>query len=312
MRHFAPSSGLCTCWNAPVLLFLLCFLLLPPQPNELQSRKMKWLIQVGFLGVNLERQAWGKWTQNTTQASTEEEASPWLDPPPITRSSAIMHAKAHWHHREQPHPSQPLPVPLLPYSSPEVKFGWIQVCLLCLGLSSCSLSSDIPCPALHWPWTCAAQRPGTAFIQGPHSASCSTPSPLLSVKDYQYIYNKYGPTLVCGDFLQNPGFWVCYHIRGVILQTRGWIWGYSYCLFWKRKPCCLLSCETGNFCSGSSVVFIQISNLWILYRLIKRKLLIIERKFKPWNYFFTVFYLFANLTHMPDRCLPATQQPRSL
>lgn len=110
------------------------------------------------------------------------------------------------HHGEQPHPSQPLPVPLLPYSSPEVKFGWIQVCLLCLGLSSCSLSSDIPCPALHWPRTCAAQRSGTAFIQGPHSASCSTPSPLLSVKDYQYIYNKNGPTLVCGDFLQNPGF----------------------------------------------------------------------------------------------------------
>lgn len=91
-------------------------------------------------------------------------------------------------------------------ASPSVQFSvgkvWIQACLLCLGLSSCRVSGDIPCPAPHWPGTCAAQMPGTAFIQGPHPGCCSTPPPVLSAKDY----HKYGPTLLCGDFLQNQDF----------------------------------------------------------------------------------------------------------
>lgn len=185
-------------------------------------------------------------------------------------------AKSHYHawwRAATPFLTSACTAPPLQFSRGKV---WIQVCLLCLELSSCSVSSDILCPALHWPGTCAAQMPGTAFIRGPHSGCCSAPPPVLSVKDCHTFVLSMAPHLSVDTFCKSQDFAFVFHIRGVILQTRGWVPDYSHCLLWKTKLCCLLSCKAGNFCSGSSATLFWISNLWILYCLIKRKLLVIE------------------------------------
>lgn len=124
-------------------------------------------------------------------------------------------AKSHYHawwRAATPFLTSACTTPRLQFSRGKV---WIQVCLLCLELSSCSVSSDILCPALHWPGTCAAQMPGTAFIRGPHSGCCSTPPPVLSVKDCHTFVLSMAPHLSVDTFCKSQDFAFVFHIRGV-------------------------------------------------------------------------------------------------